>query len=140
MKHTQRLLMTIFLTAIALGLVIVTLFETDVLPCGIMTSEDKSTEFVAAFVMELLTICIIPVAMRLFRFKRIGARLISAEALKVWGMTRLLMLCVPMIVNTVLYYVFMNVAFGYMGIILFLCLFFVMPTMDRCLSEIKEEA
>ena len=55
-------------------------------------------------------------------------------------MTRLLMLCVPMIVNTVLYYVFMNVAFGYMGIILFLCLFFVMPTMDRCLSEIKEEA
>lgn len=140
MKHTQRLLMTIFLTAIALGLVIVTLFETDMLPCGIMTSEDKSTEFVAAFVMELLTICIIPVAMRLFRFKRIGDRLTSAEALKVWGMTRLLMLCVPMIVNTVLYYVFMNVAFGYMGIILFLCLFFVMPTMERCLSEIKEEA
>ena len=54
-----------FLTAIGVGLVIVTLFETDILPCGIMISEDKSIEFVTAFTMEFLTICIIPVAMRL---------------------------------------------------------------------------
>lgn len=88
-----------FLTAIGVGLVIVTLFETDILPCGIMISEDKSIEFVTAFTMEFLTICIIPVAMRLFRFRRIGRKLTSAEALKVWGMTRLLMLCVPMVLN-----------------------------------------
>lgn len=31
-----------FLTAIGVGLVIVTLFETDILPCGIMISEDKA--------------------------------------------------------------------------------------------------
>lgn len=140
MRHTQRLLMGTFLTAIGVGLVIVTLFETDILPCGIMISADKSIEFVTAFTMEFLTICIIPVAMRLFRFRRIGRKLTSAEALKVWGMTRLLMLCVPMVLNTVLYYMFMNVAFGYMGIILFLCLFFIVPTRERCMSEINEKA
>lgn len=140
MRHTQRLLMGTFLTAIGVGLVIVTLFETDMLPCGMMVSDDKSVEFVTAFVMEFLTICVIPVAMRLFRFRRIGRKLISAESLKVWGMTRLLMLCVPMVLNTVLYYMFMNVAFGYMGIILFLCLFFIVPTRERCMSEINAEA
>ena len=43
-----------FLMAIGVGLVIVTLFETDILPCGIMISEDKSIEFVTAFTMEFL--------------------------------------------------------------------------------------
>lgn len=132
--------MTIFLTAIAVGLVIVALFENDLLPCGIMISDDKSVEFVVATIMELLTICVIPVALKLFRFKRISKLLTSAEALSKWGTIRLLMLCVPMIVNTVFYYMFMNVAFGYMGIIIFLCLFFVVPTKERCRSEIRTEA
>ncbi len=132
--------MTIFLTSIAVGLVIVVLFENDLLPCGIMISDDKSVEFVVATIMELLTICVIPVALKLFRFKRISKLLTSAEALSKWGTIRLLMLCVPMIVNTVFYYMFMNVAFGYMGIIIFLCLFFVVPTKERCRSEIRTEA
>lgn len=132
--------MTIFLTSIAVGLVIVVLFENDLLPCGIMISDDKSVEFVVATIMELLTICVIPVALKLFRFKRISKLLTSAEALSKWGTIRLLMLCVPMIVSTVFYYMFMNVAFGYMGIIIFLCLFFVVPTKERCRSEIKTEA
>lgn len=132
--------MTIFLTSIAVGLVIVVLFENDLLPCGIKISDDKSVEFVVATIMELLTICVIPVALKLFRFKRISKLLTSAEALSKWGTIRLLMLCVPMIVNTVFYYMFMNVAFGYMGIIIFLCLFFVVPTKERCRSEIKTEA
>lgn len=132
--------MTIFLTSIAVGLVIVVLFENDLLPCGIMISDDKSVEFVVATIMELLTICVIPVALKLFRFKLIGKLLTSAEALSKWGTIRLLMLCVPMIVNTVFYYMFMNVAFGYMGIIIFLCLFFVVPTKERCRSEIRTEA
>lgn len=132
--------MTKFLTSIAVGLVIVVLFENDLLPCGIMISDDKSVEFVVATIMELLTICVIPVALKLFRFKRISKLLTSAEALSKWGTIRLLMLCVPMIVNTVFYYMFMNVAFGYMGIIIFLCLFFVVPTKERCRSEIRTEA
>ena len=32
----------------------------------------------------------------------------------------------------------MNVAFGYMGIILFLSLFFIYPSKARCQQELKE--
>ncbi len=41
----------------------------------------------------------------------------------------------PMLVNAVLYYVFMNVAFGYMAIILFLSTLFIFPTQERCEQE-----
>ena len=46
------------------------------------------------------------------------------------------MLTVPMVVNTLLYYLFMNVAFGYLAIILALCIFFVFPSMSRCEAEV----
>ena len=60
------------------------------------------------------------------------------KALLRWGSLRMLMLCVPMVINTLCYYLFMNVAFAYMAIILFICLFLVYPSLDRCYSEIPE--
>ena len=42
-----------------------------------------------------------------------------------------------LVANAVLYYPFMNVAFGYMGIILGLALLFVFPTEERYQSEYK---
>ena len=42
-----------------------------------------------------------------------------------------------LLTNAVLYYPFMNVAFGYMGIILGLSLLFVFPTEERYQSEYK---
>ena len=49
----------------------------------------------------------------------------------------MLMLCLPMVANTLLYYIYMNVAFGYMAIILLLSLCFVLPTMARCEAEMN---
>ena len=40
--------------------------------------------------------------------------------------------------NAVLYYQFMAVAFGYMSIILLLSLFFVYPSKTRCEQEMAE--
>ena len=37
--------------------------------------------------------------------------------------------------NTVLYYLFMNTTFGYMAIILAICLPFVYPSEARCEAE-----
>jgi len=48
------------------------------------------------------------------------------------------MLLVPMLVNAVLYYLFMNVAFGYMAIILFLACFFVFPSQERSEQEYND--
>ena len=61
----------------------------------------------------------------------------SAEALLRFGMTRLLALCLPMVINTILYYLYMNVAFGYLAIVLLLALTFIVPTKARCESEIN---
>lgn len=140
MKETQKLLMRTFSAFVAVSLVMAALFETDLLPCGILKGSDASGEFVAATFMELLTLCAIPVALRLFRFRRVADSLTAHGALRRWGMLRMLMLCVPMVANTLLYYLYMNVAFGYMGIILLLCLAFVMPTKVRCESEVHEHS
>ena len=60
-------------------------------------------------------------------------------ALLKWGMLRLLILEVPMVSNTYLYYMYMNATFGYLAIILLLCLPFVFPTQSRCIAETTEE-
>ena len=136
MRRTYKVLNTIFIASLCISLAMVLLFEADILPDGVFHTANGASEFVWATVMELLTICIIPIALRLFRFRSIAKRLVSPEALLGWGALRLLMLCLPMMANTLLYYIYMNVAFGYMGIILFLCLFFIMPTKARCESEV----
>jgi hypothetical protein len=56
-----------------------------------------------------------------------------------WGLLRLLILEVPMVVNTYLYYIYMNTTFGYMAIIGLLCLPFVFPTMSRCQAEVEDD-
>ena len=62
-------------------------------------------------------------------------------AMKKYGVMRLLMLGLPLVANTDLYYMSMNVAFGYMAIILLLVLPFVYPSKARCEEEgsIQEE-
>lgn len=56
-----------------------------------------------------------------------------------WGMLRLLILEAPMVSNTYLYYIYMNTTFGYLAIILLLCLPFVFPTLNRCIAETTAE-
>ncbi len=136
MKHTRTVLMTTFCAFLVVSAVLVVLFETEILPTGLLKTEEKSDEFVLLCLMELLTICVIPLALRLFRFSRVARRLTSPEALLRWAGLRLYMLCVPMVANLLLYYLYFNVAFGYMGIILLLCLFFVVPTRTRCEGEL----
>ena len=57
------------------------------------------------------------------------------HALLVWGMLRMLMLCVPVISNLTLYYLFLNPTFAYLALIHVISLMFVYPTMDRCVAE-----
>ncbi len=138
MKKIQKTLMILFCTSIGLCLLMALLFETGILPSGVW-AEKTSLEYIFLGIMEMVTLATIPLALRLFKFKKIHTKLVNEkeEALKTWGIMRMRMLCLPMEVNTLLYYLFMHVAFGYLAIILFLCLFFIVPTMDRCLSEVE---
>ena len=99
-------------------------------------------EFVLTALMEILSLGAAFLGLRLFKFQAIHRDLVSRKepAMWKWGMTRLLILQVPMVINTLLYYIYMNTTFGYLGIILLLCLPFVFPSLSRCLAETTEES
>jgi hypothetical protein len=128
-----------FVLPIVLSLAMVVLYESDVIMSGSKTGHDV-LEYQAVMVMELLTICLIPLALRLFKFKSVHRQVADASGrgLKKWGAIRICMIAVPMLINTFLYYQFMNVAFGYMGIIGLLSLVFVYPSKEKCEQEIRD--
>lgn len=140
MKKVKNTLTVLLWTVLALALIVVVLFETDVLMFGYYAGSGEQAEFLLTTMMELLTLALIPLALKLFKFRRVHADLVSrkAEALRKWGLLRLLMLLIPLLINTLLYYAYANVAFGYMAIILVIVLPFVYPSMERCQSETEE--
>lgn len=141
MKKVSKQLMVFYIVQIVMALVIIVLFETGELPVGVMAA-DKQSEFVLTALMEILSLGAAFLGLRLFKFQAIHRDLVSRKepAMWKWGMTRLLILQVPMVINTLLYYIYMNTTFGYLGIILLLCLPFVFPSQSRCLAETTEES
>ena len=139
MKKVSKQLTAFYIAQIVIALVVIVLFETGVLPVGIKAA-DKQSEFILTFVMELLSLGAAFLGLRLFKFKPIHNDLVNrkATAMWKWGMTRLIILEAPMVINTLLYYIYMNTTFGYLGIILLLCLPFVYPSLSRCEGEVSE--
>ena len=140
MKETQKWLMMLFVGIVVLGVAIVILFETDLWLSGDLANNTQM-EFIFMTVMELVTLGCAFLALRLFKFEKVKNDLVSYKetALKKWGTIRLALLGTPLLVNTLLYYMYMKPTFGYLAIILVLCLPFVCPTMSRCVAETTEE-
>ena len=143
METTVKNLRMLFLCSIAVALIIVLLYETEILLPGALALNNRLC-FVVATIMELLTIAIIPFALRLFKFRKVNGKLTESEAtrwdnLLKYGSVRILLLAIPMIINVVCYYLFTLTAFAYMAIILFLCMFFVYPTVDKCIAETTKQ-
>lgn len=136
MKRTQSILTIEIATFVVAALIVVGLFESNTLLEGSL-ADSKTNEFLVVTAMELLTLCTVPLALRLFRFKSVERSLKEngQQALLKWGTIRIMLIVVPMLLNVILFYLFGNVAFGYMAIILFLCLFFIYPTKSRCEAE-----
>ena len=141
MKKVSQQLIAFYTAQIALALAFVVLFELDMLPTGIM-ADDKQTDFLLTATMEIVSLGAAFLGLRLFKFEVVSKNLVERKekAMWKWGMTRLLILEAPMVINTLLYYIFMNTTFGYLAIILLLCLPFVYPSLNRCLAETTTEA
>ena len=139
MKTVSKQLTAFYIAQIVIVLVIIVLFETDMLPVGIK-ADDKQSDFVLTALMEIISLGAAFLGLRLFKFKPIHNDLVKrkAPAMWKWGMTRLLILEAPMVINTLLYYIYMNTTFGYLGIMLLLCLPFVFPSLNRCEGEVTE--
>ncbi|MBQ8047482.1 MAG: hypothetical protein IJ196_06130 [Prevotella sp.] len=140
MKKTQNVLMWYFWLPVIISLLLVVAYESNLVLNGYWAT-NSTLQFILATFMELLTVCIIPLALRLFRYSRISRSLTKgtdeerAASLLKWGTVRINMLGIPLVLNILLSYLTQGVSFWYMGIILALCLFFVYPSMSRCLSE-----
>lgn len=129
--------MTIFVATLVVAALIVLLFETHVVEAGALAG-NENLEFVVLSVAELVSICAIPLALRLFKFRRIRRQLTDqpAQKLLTWGTLRLLMLSLPLVACVLLYYLFfMEAAFGYLAIILLLSMMFVWPSLGKCEAE-----
>ena len=139
MKETRNQLMAFFVFAIVFALAAVVAYETGFMESGLF-AERKTSEFIFVSLMELLTLGGVFLALRLFKFNKVHDELVTRKysALKKWGVLRLLMLGLPMMYNTNLYYMFMNTTFGYMAIIQMLCMPFVYPSKSRCEAEVEE--
>ncbi len=139
LKQTQKILMVNFWFILVVTLLLVALYETELLEPTDLASDARRVFFLQVM-MEMVTIVAIPVALKLFSLKAVRAKLVKGKgaALLPWGTARLNMLCLPMLVNTFLYYQTMSPTFGYMAIILFLCLFFIYPSMARCYAETEK--
>ena len=132
--------MLVFTLLVAVMVGIIVLYESEVLESGVL-ADSKQTEFLAMTGMELTSLAGAFLGLRLFKFQKIHDALVTQKepALLRWGMLRLLILEVPMVSNTYLYYMYMNTTFGYLAIILLLCLPFVFPSLSRCIAETTEE-
>ena len=128
MKKTVNILRTLFIASVGIAVVVAALYELDILPSGVL-ADRLQDEFLCTIAMELVTIVFIPIALRLFKTKDVDRRLDEGDikTFKTWSIVRILMITVPLLMNTLLYYIFMNTTFGYMALILLICLPFIYP-------------
>ncbi len=136
MENTVSRLRILFWLPIVAALVLVILFETEMLVPGAWAAE-KTRDYFSAVAMELYTLAAVPLALRLFKFAKVRKRLYEdkEKALLPWGTLRLVMLGGAMLLGVLLYYLFLNVSFGYIAIILLISMVFVYPSLERCVSE-----
>lgn len=140
MKQTKNILTILFWSLLSISAIIVLLFETDIMESGILAAKEGNAEFIITVVFELVTLAVVPLSLKMFQFKFIKKSLITGRenALAKWGMIRIAMLLFLLLLNVILYYLFMNMSFAYMALIALICLPFIYPSMDRCVSEVEE--
>ena len=136
MEKVSSILKKLFYGILAVALLIVVVFETGLLTPGSLGG-DKAAEFPILTAMELLTVCLIPFSLYLFRVKSVRQNLLAAPAqsMLTWGFVRMAMLAFLLVVNVVCYYLYMNASSGYMAIIAAISMLFIYPSIGRCKEE-----
>lgn len=125
---------------LSVAIIIVVLYEGELLETGMLT-EDTSMEFVLTTLMELLSLAAVFVGLRMFKKKRIHDDLTTrkALALRFWGLIRLCIIGLPLSLNVLFYYLFMNTTFGYMAIIMALVCRLSIPHSTVVLLKLRNE-
>ena len=131
MKRTKKILQLLFWLPIAAALIVVAVFETNVILPGTLAGNEV-TEYYVTMALELLTVAGLPLSLRLFKFPAV-IRNLQADKSRYTGFASL-RLCVVsglMLANTIFYYLFMQTTFGYLAIICLITMAFVFPSERR---------
>lgn len=127
---------------LASAAVLIGLFETDILPEGILAT-CQSWDFMSTLFCELVLLVCIPLSLRLLKLPFVISSIRSREgvdreqALFCWSLNRLLLLCIPFLINVVCYYLFFTVTYFYLALILVLATVFVYPSRVRCRDDVQ---
>ena len=78
MEKVSKILKQFFYGILAVALIIVVVFETGILTPGGLGG-NKAAEFPVLTAMELLTVCLIPFSLYLFRVKSVRQNLLTAD-------------------------------------------------------------
>lgn len=143
MKQTRDLLMTLYWTVLIVPALIYVCGDILDIDLAVLSGVSELARYVVSTVMILATLALLPIVLRLFKMQRVHADLVRrrADALKKWGSLRVCILGGLLLLNTLLYYAFgFESSFGYLAIVTLLCMPFVYPTMDRCLTEVEDES
>lgn len=135
---SRRPLLMFFYTYVALAACLVGIGEYGTVFDSVDTYSGGNQEYTVLTVMELLTVCLLPLALKIMGIKGVkeSARKSDRKYTAI-AAARLAMIGVPIIINIVSYYVFMNVAFAYLAIIGAVCLAFVYPNRGRKEDELN---
>ena len=123
-----------------LPVVLCVLYETGVFPEGIYAG-DARMEYMLQTVCILLTVCLIPFSLRLFNLnlvKRIK-ELPLVDALKSyrrWSEVRLLLLCVPILLNMSFFYLTLNTTGIFCATMALTASLFCVPSESRIKNEL----
>ncbi len=143
MKKTRNRLMALYCSFLAIATLLYILGEFLQVDMVLFIDASKQTTFVCSTLMILFTVALLPTALRLFKTIRIKADLVARkeQALAQWGTLRLCIIGLLLVVNTALYFAFaFDTTYGYLAVVVLLCMPFVVPTMSRCQADISPEA
>lgn len=140
-KQLLRIQVTSFIALWVFPAILAFLYETGCLPEGIYAG-DAQMEYILQSVSILLTVGLIPFALRLFNLnlvKRIQ-ELPLADALKsyrMWADIRLCLLFVPVLLNLSFYYLTLNTTGLFCTLMALLASLFCVPSENRIKNELN---
>lgn len=147
MKHTDLTVKTVsrannaaFCGLWAVVILLVGLFETELLPTGLLCGQ-KEVLYYLQTIGVLMALALIPVSLKYFHVQMQKIRELplpsALRGYRMWSMLRLGGLALPTVFNLVLYYLSMNKAPGFMALITLLATAFCIPGEQRLRDELE---
>lgn len=140
-RRTVAVLQAVYWLTVALCCGVVALCEGAHLAGFLRRDDGGGCEYMAAAVAEVATVVLLPAALLLFRTGGVRRRLRRGRwtVLLPLGVVRIVMMGVPLVGDTLLYYGFVSVSFAYLAIMTLVMMVFVYPSRGRCRDEVGAE-